>query len=241
LERRAKSFFKYHLEGYIMSEAESGYEMIRQVAEREVSSLHLLEYGRVESVNVHGSEDDRVGYTCSVLLVGRTTEGGENLKIENVPISTGWTGSINVPYVDDLVLVAFINGDFALPVIIGRMYSREKLPPLFEDGQHLLEISKDPSNLSEVPKLDIKFVDGDQTTINLRESSIEISVGELKVSLIAGEKIELAAGSTKLVINQDGDVEIETPSNLNIKADSNLDLEASGTMTIKGAKVDLNP
>jgi hypothetical protein len=215
--------------------------MIREIAESEVEKIHLLEYGRIESVNVHGGEDDGIGYSCSVLLIGRITDNGEPLKLENVPISTGWTGMIDVPYVDDLVLVSFINGDFGLPVVIGRLYSREKKPPLFEDGQHLLEISQDPSNLNQVPKLDIKFVDGDQTTINLTESSIKITIGDLSANFIAGEKIEFAAGDTKLIINQDGDVEIQTPTNLTIKADSNLELEASGNTTIKGAKIDLNP
>ena len=172
-----------------MSIERTGFKIIQEIAEGEVSKVHLLEYGRIESVNIHEGEDDGIGYTCSVLLIGRITDTGEPLKLENVPISTGWTGMIDVPYVDDLVLVSFINGDFGLPVVIGRLYSREKKPPLFEDGQHLLEISQDPSNLSEVPKLDIKFVDGDQTTINLRESSIQITIGELSASFIAGEKI----------------------------------------------------
>ena len=109
-----------------MPDLDSGYEMIRKIAEREVDRLHLLEYGKVESVNVHGSEDDKVGYTCSILLIGRTTDDGEMLKLENVPIITGFMGTIDLPNIDDLVLVAYINGDFELPVIIGRLYSKEK-------------------------------------------------------------------------------------------------------------------
>ena len=90
----------------------SGYEMIRKVAEREVERLHLLEYGKVESVNLHESESDGIGYTCSILLVGRTTDDGQMLKLENVPIVSGFTGMIDVPKIDELVLVSYINGDF---------------------------------------------------------------------------------------------------------------------------------
>ena len=68
-----------------------------------------------------------------------------------------------------------------------------------------------------------------------------ITLGDISASFIAGEKIELAAGETKLVINQDGDIEINTPTSLSIKADSELKLEASGNTTIKGSKIDLNP
>ena len=144
-----------------MPDIESGYEMIRKVAEREVEKLHLLEYGKVESVNIHSSEDDGIGYTCSILLVGRTTDDGEMLKLENVPIVTGFTGQIDVPYVDELVLVSYINGDFELPVIVGRLYSREKKPPLFEDGQHLIEIapSRYHPNGPKESKIDVKFVE----------------------------------------------------------------------------------
>ena len=79
-----------------MPDMDSGYEMIRKIAEHEVDKVHLMEYGKVESVNLHSSEDDGVGYTCSVLLVGRTTDNGEMLKLENVPIATS-PNSISKP------------------------------------------------------------------------------------------------------------------------------------------------
>jgi hypothetical protein len=218
----------------------SGYKMIRDIAQREVERHHLLEYGRVESVDIHEGEDDGVYYTCSILLVGRFTDTGDPLKLENVQIATSWMGAIDVPYVDDLVLVAYINGEFELPVIIGRLYSQEKKPPLYEDGQHLLEISKEPSGLSETPTFDIKFVDGEQTTINLKESEVVITTGQLTVTMTAGEKIELDAADTKVTLEEGGDVNIESLANISIKADADINIEASGNVTIKGSKIDLN-
>ncbi|MCK5559564.1 MAG: hypothetical protein KAJ51_03180, partial [Thermoplasmata archaeon] len=228
-----------------MPDVDSGYDMIRRIAERELGRLHMLEYGKVESVNIHSSEDDGIGYTCAVQLVGRTTDDGEMLKLENVPISTSFTGKIDVPYVDDLVLVAYINGDFELPVIIGRLYSREKKPPLFEDGQHLIEIDKAryfPGGPDQ-SKIDVKFVDGEQTTINIDHSSVMVTIGNMKmtISSVAGEeKVELEAGSTKLSILMDGDISLETSTNISIKSDGNMDLEASGNVNIKGSTINLN-
>jgi hypothetical protein len=225
-----------------MPDIDSGYEMIRKIAQREVDKFHLLEYGKVESVNIHESEDDGIGYTCSVLLVGRTTDDGEMLKLENVPISTPFTGQINVPYIDDLVLISYINGDFELPVIIGRLYSREKKPPLFEDGQHLLELSQEPTSLGEPPIMDIKFVDGAQTTINIKDSSVMVTIGDMKLTISAGdeEKVELEAGSTKITLEKDGDISMETSTNFSFNGSGDINMEASGNVNIKGAKVNLN-
>ena len=228
-----------------MTEADSGYEMIRRIAEREVGRFHLMEYGKVESVNIHSAEDDGVGYTCAVLLVGRTTDDGQMLKLENVPIVTGFTGKIDVPYVDDLVLVAYINGDFELPVVIGRLYSREKKPPLFEDGQHLIEIDSGRyfSGGPEQSKIDVKFVDGQQTTINITHSSVMVTLGTMKMTISAAdgdEKVELEAGGTKLSMLMDGDITMETSTNIAINTGADLNIEASGNVNIKGSTINLN-
>ncbi len=226
-----------------MQDVGSGYEMIRTIAEREVEKMHLLEYGRVESVNIHESDGDGMGYTCSVLLVGRTTDDGEMLKLENVPIVAGFMGMVDVPKIDDLVLVSYINGDFELPVIIGRLYSKEKTPPIFEDGQHLWEISKDGygSNV-ETAKLDIKFVDGETTTINATDSKIVVTIGTLTVTIDAADEraIILDANDNKIEIRDDGDIKIEASSNIDLMAGGDINIEASGNVTIKGSKIDLN-
>jgi len=118
-------------------------EMIQQIARNEIEKLHTLELGVVETVNLHESEDDVVNYDCSVLLKGRTTSDGAPLKLENVPIGTAHSGSVIIPYVNDLVLISFINGIFSMPVIIGRLYSVEKRTPLYADGEH--RITFDPN------------------------------------------------------------------------------------------------
>ena len=110
--------------------------MIQQIARNEVDRLHTLELGVIETVNVHETGDDVVNYDCNVLLKGRTTKDGESLKLEHIPLATDHTGSVIVPYVNDLVLVSFINGNFAMPVIIGRLYSVEKRAPLYREGEH---------------------------------------------------------------------------------------------------------
>ena len=231
-----------------MPDVDSGYEMIRKIAQREVEKLHLIEYGKVESVNIHSSEDDGIGYTCSVLLVGRTTDTGEMLKLENVPIVTGFTGQIDVPYVDDLVLVSYINGDFELPVIIGRLYSREKKPPLFEDGQHLIEIAPDRyhPNGPKTSTIHVKFKDGNQTTVTITNSKFEVKMGKDKLitlDLSDGNNmfVALKFGDNGIFINDQDQIGLLAEKDIYLKAKQNINLEADGDIKIKGAKIDLNP
>jgi len=137
-------------------------EMIQQIAKNEIEKVHILELGVVETVNLHESEDDVVNYDCSVLLKGRTTVDGAPLKLENVPIATPHSGSVIIPYVNDLVLISFINGIFSMPVIIGRLYSVEKRTPLYADGEH--RITFDPNTY----RLDDKDTSRDSPLLDRR-------------------------------------------------------------------------
>jgi hypothetical protein len=225
-----------------MSEAESGYEMIRKIAEHESEKLHLLEYGRVESVNIHESESDGMGYACSVLLVGRTTDEGEMLKLENVPIAASFMGMIDVPKIDDLVLIAYINGDFELPIILGRLYSKERPPPLYEDGIHLWEISKDGfGDAVEQSKLKIVFTDADQTTLEFDDTQIIIDIGGNINIKIDKQTLTLDVAGNTITASDDGSLKLDFSSDIEIKSAANIKLEASGNLEIKGAKIDLNP
>ena len=139
--------------------------MIQQIARNEVEKLHVLELGVIEAVNVHESEDDPVNYDCSVLLKGRPTKDGEPLKLENVPIVTHHTGTVIPPYVNDLVLLSFINGNFSMPVIIGRLYSTEKRVPIHADGEHRITFDPktyrhgDDDNSPDGPRMDRRIID----------------------------------------------------------------------------------
>jgi hypothetical protein len=216
--------------------------MVRKIAERETEKLHLMEYGRVEYVDLHESDDDKVGFTCAVQLVTRRTDEGELLKLEKVPIATGFMGMVDVPKIDDLVLISFINGDFELPVVIGRMYSKERPPPLYEDGIHLWEISKDGFGSSvEQSKVKIAFTDADQTTLEFDDAQINIVIGgDMNIKLNKDEAIIDAAGNT-ITANKDGTLKLDFTGDVEIKSSGNIKLDASANVEIKGAKIDLNP
>lgn len=228
-----------------MPDIDSGYEMIRKIAEREVEKLHLLEYGRVESVNVHSSEDDKMGYTCGILLVGRSTDDGDMLKLENVPIVTSLMGMVDLPRIDDLVLVSYINGDFELPVIIGRLYSREKLPPIVEEGQYLMEFSPERyDGTGNTPRyIDIKFTDGSQTHITVSNTKLQVNIGDLWLTMTTDEDpnaIRLLTGSQQIEISKDEMISVTSDKDIEITAKGKILIEADGDVEIKGANIHLN-
>ena len=227
-----------------MVNTESGYELIRKIANKEVKKLHLIEYGRVESVDIHSSELDGNNYTCSVLLIGRTTDDGKPLKLENVTIATSATGNIIVPYIDDLVLITYINGDFEMPVVIGKIYTSEKKAPIYENGDHKLTF--DPKRYQSksrkvVNRRIIEFLGFNEKN----EYRIEFRNGP--VIDYTPKQIQLSAGKSIITIKQNGNIEISTDKIMKFSTASDaiikcktarIEVESKAEIKCKSCKID---
>lgn len=200
-----------------MVTSESGYHLIRKIAEREVNKLHLFELGKVESVDIHRTELDGVNYACSILLLARTGADGRPLKLENVPILTQYTGEILVPYEDDLVVVAYIYGEFELPVIIGKLYTQEKPAQIYDPGDYKLTFDPkryQPRSRNPINRHIIEFLgvnNGNEYRIEFRKGSV-IKYTQTQIQLAAGESI--------ITLKHNGDIQIETSKSLNIKTEA---------------------
>jgi hypothetical protein len=239
--------------GQMVVNSESGYHLIRSIAEREVNKLNLLELGKVESVNIHSAELDRINYSCSIILLARTTPEGRPLKLEHVPILTQFTGEIIVPFIDDLVLISYIYGEFELPVIIGKLYTLEKPPQVYRMGDYKLTF--DPKRFqyktqNPVNRRIIEFLGLNEKN----EYRIEFRNGP--VIRYTKSQIELAAGDSVIKINYDGRIEVKTKYDIKINTDAeavikcktckiksesdvkikceNCKVEASGTIELGG-------
>jgi uncharacterized protein involved in type VI secretion and phage assembly len=137
------------------------------------------------------------------------------------------------PEVGDEVLVAFELGDPRRPYILGSLWSKTDPPPP-DDG----DASKNNwrfirSRSGHVVKLD--------DTAGAEKIEIVGSDEKRRVVFdIANQKIQVTCDS--------GDVEVSAPSGtvkvealtVEVKATGNMNLEATGTMTIKGATVNIN-
>ena len=155
-------------------------------------------------------------------------------------------GMIDLPNVDDLVIVGYINGDFELPVILGRLYSKEKLPPILEEGQYLMEMAPERyDETSKKPrKLDIKFTDGSQTTIQFTNSYILIQSGDNQLQIMGDNKdglsIQFGHPKSFLQVHEEGEFSISADKDITITSKKGIRISANENVEIQGKKIELN-
>ena len=219
-------------------------EVIKKIAEDEAKKLNIVEMGIVTSIFPHSDASDKDNYECNVKLKNR------DLELRKVPITTQHIGFTYVPNVGDMVLLAFINGNINAPVVIGRLYNDENIPPVNEAGEIRCE-SPDPEK-SGLRRLYMKFPSGIVLTITDDELKAEVgkSVVTIKtdgdVTIESNAKFDIKAkGNT--TVTSDGDlsllaqnIKIESKQGLDLKAGTEAKVEASATLDLKGAMVNIN-
>ena len=219
-------------------------EVIKKIAEDEAKKLNIVEMGIVTSIFPHSDASDKDNYECNVKLKNR------DLELRKVPIATQHIGFTYVPNIGDMVLLAFINGNINAPVVIGRLYNDENIPPVNEAGEIIFE-SPDPEK-SGLRRLYMKFPSGIELTITDDELKAEVgkSVVTIKtdgdVTIESNAKFDIKAkGNT--TVTSDGDlslsgqnIKIESKQGLDLKAGTKAKIEASATLDLKGAMVNIN-
>ena len=148
-------------------------------------------------------------------------------------------GAVFLPEVDDEVLVAFEFGDLSMPYIIGSLWNgQDAPPPLNSDGENNIRIIK--SRSGHVIRLNDK--DGEETIEIVDKSeanSIVINTADNKVTITSDADIEIICPNGKFLVDAN-EIQMKTATAINLKADGDLKAEASGTMTLKGATVNIN-
>lgn len=137
------------------------------------------------------------------------------------------------PEVDDEVLVAFELGDVRRPYILGSLWSTTDTPPP-DDGE------PKKNNWRFIKSRNGHIVKLDDTQ---GKEKIEIigSDGQRQIVFdIAGQKIQVTCDTGDIEVSASaGKVKVDALT-VEIKASGNMTLEATGTMTIKGATVNIN-
>lgn len=160
--------------------------LIKKVVDEEIKKINFAEIGIVTSIFPHSNVDDNDNYECNVKL------RDSGLELRKVPVATQQIGLANIPNVGDLVLVSFIKGDINAPVITGRLYNDEDRPPANNDK----EIIYVPPNKSNPGKIHVKFPSGVSFKID-------------------DEGITIKAGKTKIMVENNGDMVINSNAKLN--------------------------
>ncbi len=188
-------------------------EVIRKIVEAEIRKIYVTEVGVV--TNVFPGPDDF--YRCHVNLLSRGVAAGEgDRELRDVPIATQQIGLVNIPNIDDLVLVSFLNGDLQAPVIIGRLYNDAQKPPANEIDEFVYVAPEIKGNDENARRVYVEFPSG-----------IKLTMTE--------DIVNLEAGKTILTINRDGNVEIECNEAVSITATGDMTFKAD-TITMESKK-----
>jgi phage baseplate assembly protein gpV len=157
--------------------------LIQAVVRDQLRAFKTCDLGIVSTVYAHESASDKNNYECDV----RLRDSG--LELKRVPVSTQRMGAVAIPNVKDLVLVQFLNGDVHSAVITGRLYNDEDRPP-------------------EAKPHEFVYISPDGAESGIRRVYIEFAQGNKL--LLDDDKLVLEMGKTRLTMNHNGDVELNS-------------------------------
>jgi phage baseplate assembly protein gpV len=215
---------------------------IQEIIRHELRAMRVAELGLVEAVYPHSAESDNDNYGCDVRLKN------SGLLLKRVPIATGHIGTVAIPNIGDLVLVAFDKGDINQPIVIGRLYNNEDRPPLNNPNEVIFRLPLAEADNKTV-KAAIRNIESNnpprqilvemppKITLEINDGVVHATAGKTEMKLDqpngSGGKVTVIAGRTKITMNQDGDVTIEAAGAMTLKATRDLTLEGQN-VTIKG-------
>ena len=164
-------------------------------------------------------------------------------------------GTFFLPDVGQEVLVGFLAGDAASPVVLGSLWNGQAAPPLAVDSGNPVRAIVTRSGHT------LTFDDGDPGTVTLETTGgrkVVLDDGDASVTLtepdagnsirLSGDGIELTAASGDITLSaSSGAVTIEAmqfsakaQSTASVESTASLDIKASATLGLKGALVQIN-
>jgi len=185
-------------------------EIIRAIVRDELRSLRFGDIGVVTAAKPHADGDDH-NYECNVRL--REAE----IELRDVPLATPHVGMASAPREGELVYIAYLGGDPNHPIIIGRLYSDEKNPPV-----HAVDEWRVESPLA-----------GETSLALDSEGGIVLRAGDTRVHLRRSDHLEIeTAGDLRLDVQ--GSVDLRC-TDCTIRASGKIDLGEGGAGVITTA------
>lgn len=154
-----------------------------------------------------------------------------------VPMSGAGRGTYFLPEVDDEVLVVAEAGDPSHLYVIGSLWNGKAGPPVTNDGGennervihsrsgHRLRFVDDDA----APEIDLELKDG--ARVRLDQEGVVVDAGN-------GNSVSIGSSGT-VEIRAAQKLDLRAPT-ITVGADASLELTASGTVTVKGAVVQIN-
>jgi uncharacterized protein involved in type VI secretion and phage assembly len=155
------------------------------------------------------------------------------------PMAGKERGLYFLPEVNDEVLVAFEQGDWRFPYVLGALWNGQDAPPMKnDDGKNDVRVIKSRSgHMVRLTDTDgkemIEIID------KTGKNKLVFDTAKNTITLIADKDITLSAtqGTIKLEAQK---IEIKSSADTGIEAGAGMNVKATGTMNVKGAMVNIN-
>jgi uncharacterized protein involved in type VI secretion and phage assembly len=209
-------------------------DSIQAIVRQELRRLRIADLGVVETVYSHADSGDDDNYGCDVRIKN------SGLLLKRVPVVTGHIGTVAIPNVGDLVLVAYDMGDVNQGAIVGRLYSDADRPPVSTTNEIISRLPLAESDDKTIktairnhqdasPPREMIIEMPPKITVRITDGTVRVTAGNSEMTLDqpdgSGGTVTVVAGSTKITMNQDGDVVVEAAGAMSLKATTDLTLE----------------
>lgn len=182
-------------------------DTLRDIIRQEIDARRQPELGIVQ--DVFPGDGGEGNHQADV----RLRQSG--LKLRRVPVAVARPGLSLLPRVGDPVIVVFLDGDLAQPVVIGSIYASTEQPPQAGPLEAVYKPA-DPED-SAVRRLHLATPSGG--TLTLDDATLTITLG-----------------GTQIVVNQDGDVAITAAGSIVMEADGDVTISAGGSVSVKAGQ-----
>jgi phage baseplate assembly protein gpV len=212
------------------------YDSIARIARHESNARSIAAVGEV--TNVYPAD----GATNDHAVTVKLRESG--LALPRVPIAVGVLGFAAIPSVGDLVIVVFTEGDLHAPVVVGTLYRADVNPPAHKERQIVLRLprgSAQPTLNCEIGSdpAAVKITLPDGVVVEFTKGKVQLKAESAEATLDARGQIDVKVGDAAMTLKKDGTVQVKC-ADFKLQASGSIDLKAAGTVTVKGASVELN-
>ena len=200
--------------------------------------------------STHESGGYAKGVAIALVTQNRDPEGLGRVKLrfpwESEPRESDWAriavpmagadrGTYFLPEVGDEVLVAFEREDMRFPYVLGALWNgREKPPQSNDDGKNDRRVIKSRSGHT------LTFDDGAQGQVELRlQDGKRLAMDDQGVILEDGKGSKVSIQSSGISIETQGSLTLKAAA-ITLDAQGTAELKAVGTMTVRGALVQIN-
>src|SRR3954469_267403 len=161
-----------------------------------------------------------------------------------VRVSTVWAGKgwgvINTPRIGQEVLVAFLNGDPEDPIIVGRVYNAEQMPPYALPANKTQSGIKTRSTLGGTPDNfnEIRFEDkkGSEELYIHAEKDKKIVVEHDRNSSVGNDNTESVGNNESITVGKDQQLSVGRNHTVSVSGNRSLSVSKDETVTIGAAQ-----